>query len=174
MTKLSPCLPRQGIRSQIGLASFSSEMLFRVWQVLADLFFNFETSKLLIVCEKPFQDINNLSFRSWFSNKQLLLHNLRAWCCSDFTHAVSRKFLREYLQHIISLHHGYDDNITLTNTSTFISNLIYENVKILHNANSNTSNFPLFLEALYIKFLSPSLILVSKPAKSLSCFPNPF
>ena len=30
----------------------------------------------------------------------------------------------EYVQHIISLHHTCDDNITLTDTSTFLSNLI--------------------------------------------------
>ena len=51
----------------------------------------------------------------------------------------------EYVQHIISLHHACDDNITLTDTSTFIYNLICDNVKILHNANTNTSNFHLFL-----------------------------
>ena len=55
-----------------------------------------------------------------------------------------------------------------------VSTLIYDDVKILHNANSNTSNFLLFLEALYIKFLSPSLNSCLKPAKSLRCFPNPF
>ena len=76
----------------------------------------------------------------------------------------------EYVQHIISLHHACDDNITLTDTSTFIYNLICDNVKILHNANSNTSNFLLFLEALYIKFLSPSLNSGLKASKELTLF----
>ena len=71
---------------------------------------------------------------------------------------------------IISLHHACDNNITLTDSSTFISNLICDNVKILHNANSNTSNFLLFLEALYTKFLFPSLDSGLKASKELTLF----
>ena len=64
-------------------------MLFRVWQELDGLCFNLEISKILIVPGKPFQDINDFSFRTWFSNKQLLLHNLSArWYSDFFTHAV--------------------------------------------------------------------------------------
>ena len=82
----------------------------------------------------------------------------------------------EYVQHIISLHHANItlDNIynsyTLTDTSTFISNLICDNVKILHNADSSTSNFLIFLEAPCIKFLSPSLDSGLKASKELTLF----
>ena len=66
-------------------------MLFRVLQALDGLFFNFEISKILIVRGKPFQDINEFSFRTWFSNRQLLLHNSSARLYSDFTRAVLRE-----------------------------------------------------------------------------------
>ena len=74
------------------------------------------------------------------------------------------------MQRIISLHHACDDNITLTDTSALISNQIYDNVKILYNASSNTSNFFLFLEALYINFLSVSLNSGLKASKDLILF----
>ena len=55
---------------------------------------------------------------------------------------------------------------------TFIWFVVFgcEGVKILRNANSNTSNFLLFLEALYIKFLSPSLNSDLKASKELTLF----
>ena len=65
-------------------------MLFRVWQVLDGLFLILKLV-LLIVRGKPFQDMNDFSFRTWFSNKQLLLHNLSARWYSGFTHAVLRE-----------------------------------------------------------------------------------
>ena len=43
---------------------------------------------------KPFQDIKNFSFRTLFSSRQLLLHNLSARTArrySNLTHAVLRK-----------------------------------------------------------------------------------
>ena len=73
----------------------------------------------------------------------------------------------KYGQHIISLDRACDDNMTPTKTSTFISNLICDNVKIPHNANSSASNFLLLVEALHIKCLSPSLNSGLKACKEL-------
>ena len=73
-------------------------MLFRVWQVLDGLFFNFEISKLLIVRGKPFQDINDFSFRTWYLNRQLLLHNLSPKLMNSSTGA--RGLYNDYMDEI--------------------------------------------------------------------------
>ena len=52
--------------------------------------------------------------------------------------------------------------------SNLISNLIINNSRILHTTNSRTSsNFLLLLEALYIKYHSPSLNSGLKASKEL-------
>lgn len=82
----------------------------------------------------------------------------------------------ENLQHIVSLHFAFDrlyNNLTLTDldVSTFISNLVINNSRILHTTNSRTSsNFLLLLEALYIKYHSPSLNSGLKASKELKLF----
>lgn len=82
----------------------------------------------------------------------------------------------ENLQHIVSLHFAFDrlyNNLTLTDldVSTFISNLVINNSRILHTTNSRTSsNFLLLLEALYIKYHSPSLNSGLKASKELNLF----
>ena len=68
LTKVSPCLPRCGTRTQtLGLVSFSSKKLVRGRSV-ENLFLSLDINKFLIARGKPFQDINIVSFRTWFSN----------------------------------------------------------------------------------------------------------
>ena len=55
--------------------------------------------------------------------------------------------------------------------SIFISNLIINNSRIVHTPNPHTSNFLLFLEALYIKHKSPALNTGLKASKELMLFP---
>ena len=50
----------------------------------------------------------------------------------------------------------FDENETRPKVS-FILNLIIDNSRILHTTNSRTPNFLLLLEAIYIKYHSPSL-----------------
>jgi hypothetical protein len=73
--------------------------------------------------------------------------------------------------HIVNLHFAFDKLNNPTdadnNVSTFISNLIIDNSRILHTINSRTSNFLLVLEALYIKYHSPSLNTGLKASKEL-------
>jgi hypothetical protein len=83
----------------------------------------------------------------------------------------------KHVQYIVNLHFAFDKLNNPTdadnNVSTFISNLIIDNSRILHTIYSRTSNFLLLLEALYIKYHSPSLkTLDSKPARNSSFFPN--
>ena len=56
------------------------------------------------------------------------------------------------------------------NISAFISNLIIDNSRILHTTNSRTPNFLLLLEAIYIKYHSPSLNTGLKASKELNLF----
>ena len=64
------------------------------------------------------------------------------------------------VRHIVDMHHLFDrlnDKTTDSDdVSIFISNLIINNSRIVHSPNSRTSNFLLFLEALYIKHKSQS------------------
>ena len=82
----------------------------------------------------------------------------------------------ENLQDIVSLHFAFDrlyNNLKPTHldVSSFISNLIIDNSRVLHTTNSRTSsNFLLFLEALYIKYHSPNLNSGLKASKELKLF----
>ena len=72
------------------------------------------------------------------------------------------------------MHHLFDrlnDKTTDSDdVSIFISNLIINNSRIVHSPNSRTSNFLLFLEALYIKHKSPALNTGLKASKELMLF----
>ena len=76
----------------------------------------------------------------------------------------------QHVQYIVSLHFAFDKLYNSTdeynNISAFISNLIIDNSRILHTTNSRTPNFLLLLEALYIKYHSPSLNTGLKLAKN--------
>jgi hypothetical protein len=67
-----------------------------------------------------------------------------------------------------------DNDVSITHTdsdvSTFISNLITDSPRILHTANSRTSNFLLLLGALYVKFRSLSLNTGLKASEELVLF----
>ena len=54
--------------------------------------------------------------------------------------------------------------------SIFISNLIINNSQIVRSPNSRTSNFLLFIEALYIKHKSPALNTGLKASKKTYAF----
>jgi hypothetical protein len=80
----------------------------------------------------------------------------------------------EHVQYIVNLHFAFDKLNNPTdadnNVSTFISNLIIDNSRILHIIYSRTPNFLLLLEALYIKYHSPSLNTGLKASKELKLF----
>jgi hypothetical protein len=81
----------------------------------------------------------------------------------------------EHVQYIVNIHFAFDKlNNPITdadnNVSTFISNLINDNSRIFHTIYSRTPNFLLLLEALYIKFHSPSLNTGLKPSKVLKLY----
>jgi hypothetical protein len=80
----------------------------------------------------------------------------------------------EHVQYIVNLHFAFDKLNNPTdadnNVSTFISNLIIDNSRILHTIYSRTPNFLLLLEALYIKYHSPSLNTGLKASKELKLF----
>ena len=90
--------------------------------------------------------------------------------------AVGHHFYNcENVRHIVDMHHLFDrlnDKTTDSDdVSIFISNLIINNSRIVHSPNSRTSNFLLFLEALYIKHKSPALNTGLKASKELMLFP---
>ena len=80
----------------------------------------------------------------------------------------------QHVQYIVNLHFAFDKLYNSTdaynNISAFISNLIIDNSCILHTTNSRTPNFLLLLEAIYIKYHSPSLNTYLKASKELSLF----
>ena len=80
----------------------------------------------------------------------------------------------QHVQYIGNLHFAFDKLYNSTdeynNISAFISNLIIDNPRILHTTNSRTPNFLLLLEAIYIKYHSPSLNTGLKASKELSLF----
>ena len=80
----------------------------------------------------------------------------------------------QHLQYIVNLHFAFDKLYNPTdeynNISAFIANLIIDNSRILHTTNSRTPNFLLFLEAIYIKYHSPSLNTGLKASKELNLF----
>ena len=82
----------------------------------------------------------------------------------------------EHVQYIVNLHFAFDKLNNPTdadnNVSTFISNLIIDNSRILHTIYSRRPNFLLLLEALYIKYHSPSLNTGLKASKELKFFLN--
>ena len=82
--------------------------------------------------------------------------------------------LRTCAIHCKPIHFAFDKLNNPTdadnNVSTFISNLIIDNSRILHTIYSRTSNFLLLLEALYIKSHSPSLNTGLKASKELKLF----
>ena len=80
----------------------------------------------------------------------------------------------QHVQYIVNLHFAFhklynptDEN---NNISAFISNLIIDNSRILHTTSSHTPNFLLLLEAIYIKYHSPSLNTGLKASKELNLF----
>ena len=80
----------------------------------------------------------------------------------------------QHVQYIVNLHFAFDKLYNSTdkynNISAFISNLVIDNSRILHTTNSRTPNFLLLLEAIYIKYHSPSLNTGLKASKELSLF----
>jgi hypothetical protein len=86
--------------------------------------------------------------------------------------AIGQHFhICEHVQYIVNLHFALDKLNNPTdadnNVSIFISNLIIDNSRILHTIYSRTFNFLLLLEALYIKYHSPSLNTGLKACKEL-------
>ena len=91
LTRVSPRLPRYGIRIQIlGLSSFSWSKELSCSRWFECLSLSLAISKDLMARGNPFQDINALSLVIWFSNNWLLLQIIEARWNSDLAQVVLR------------------------------------------------------------------------------------
>ena len=111
----------------------------------------------------------------WENRKTSRLQTRLAEHTNPTENAIGQHFHNcEHVQYIVNLQFAFDKLNNPTdagnNVSTFISNLIIDNSRILHTIYSRTPNFLLLLEALYIKYHSPSLNTGLKASKELISF----
>lgn len=88
------------------------------------------------------------------------------------TSAVSEHLTTcEHAKHIINMHNLYDNVNDLDSDKPFTNQeLIFNNTKILHSLQYSNSNVLLFLEALHIKFKTPTINGGLKASKELVVF----